>query len=35
MVVHAGSPTGIVHADITLAQSKVKVKVKVTRLINF
>jgi len=27
MVGHAGSTTGIVHADMTLARSKVKVKV--------
>ena len=27
MVGHAGSPTGIVHADVTLTRSKVKVKV--------
>jgi len=25
MVVHAGSPVGIVHADMTLTRSKVKV----------
>jgi len=31
MVGHAGSATGIVHADMTLAQSKVKV----TGLLNF
>jgi len=39
MVGHAGSPTGIVHADVTLTRSKVKVKVKakvkVTELLNF
>ena len=33
MVGHAGSPTGIVHADMTLTQSKVKVKV--TGLLKF
>jgi len=33
MVGHAGSPTGIVHADMTLTRSKVKVKV--TGLLNF
>jgi len=27
MVGHAGSPTHIVHVDVTLTQSKVKVKV--------
>ena len=32
MVVHAGSTTGIVHADMTLTRSKVKVKV--TGLLN-
>ena len=32
---HAGSTTGIVHADMTLTRSKVKVKVKVTGLLNF
>ena len=31
MVGHAGSPTGIVHADITLTRSKVKV----TELLKF
>jgi len=30
---HAGSPTGIVHADMTLTRSNVKVKV--TELLNF
>ena len=33
MVEHAGSPTGIMHADMTLTRSKVKVKV--TGLLNF
>jgi len=33
MVGHAGSPTGIVHADMTLIRSKFKVKV--TGLLNF
>jgi len=33
MVGRAGSPTGIVHADVTLTRSKVKVKV--TGLLNF
>jgi len=33
MVGYAGSTTGIVHADITLTRSKVKVKV--TELLNF
>jgi len=33
MVRHAGSTTGIVHADVTLTRSKVKVKV--TGLLNF
>jgi len=33
MVGHAGSTTGIVHADMTLTRSKVKVKV--TALLNF
>ena len=33
MVRHAGSTTGIVHADVTLTQSKVKVKI--TGLLNF
>jgi len=33
MVGHAGSPTGIVHANATLNRSKVKVKV--TGLLNF
>jgi len=33
MVGHAGSTTGIVHADMTLTRSKVKVKV--TGLLNF
>ena len=33
MIVHAGSTTGIVHADMTLTRSKVKVKV--TGLLNF
>jgi len=33
MVGHVGSPTGIVHADVTLTRSKVKVKV--TGLLNF
>ena len=33
MVGHAGSTTGIVHADVTLTRSKVKVKV--TGLLNF
>jgi len=33
MIGHAGSPTGIVHADMTLIRSKVKVKV--TGLLNF
>jgi len=31
---HAGSPTCIVHADMTLTRSKVKVKVKVTKLLD-
>jgi len=35
MVGYAGSPKGIVHADMTLTRSKVKVKVKVTALLNF
>ena len=33
MGIFAGSPTGIVHADVTLTRSKVKVKV--TGLLNF
>ena len=33
VVGHAGSPTGIVHADMTLTRSKVKVKV--TELLKF
>jgi len=33
MVGHAGSTTGIVHADVTLTRSKVKVKV--TGLLQF
>jgi len=33
MVGHAGSTTGIVHADVTLTRSKVKVKV--TGLLSF
>jgi len=33
MVGHAGSTTGIVHADVTLTRSKVKVKV--TGLLHF
>jgi len=33
MVGHAGNPTAIVHADVTLTRSKVKVKV--TELLNF
>jgi len=33
MVGLAGSPTGIVHADVTLTRSKVRVKV--TGLLNF
>jgi len=33
MVGHAGSTTGIVHADMTLTRSKVRVKV--TGLLNF
>jgi len=35
MVRQVGSPTCIVHADVTLTRSKVKVKVKVTGLLNF
>ena len=35
MVWHAGSPTGIVHADLTLTRSMVKVKIKVTGLLKF
>jgi len=35
MIGHAGCPTGIVHADMTLIRSKVKVKVKVTGRLNF
>ena len=35
MVWHAGSPTGIVHADLTLTRSMVKVKIKVTELLKF
>jgi len=33
MVRRAGSPTGIVHADVTLTRSEIKVKV--TGLLNF
>jgi len=33
MAGHAGSPIGIVHADLTLTRSRVKVKV--TGLLNF
>jgi len=33
MVGHAGNPTAIVHADVTLTRSKVKVKV--TEILNF
>ena len=35
MVGYDGSPKGIVHADMTLTRSKVKVKVNVTALLNF
>jgi len=35
MVGRASSTTSIVHADMTLTRSKVKVKVKVTGLLNF
>jgi len=35
MVQHADRTTGIVHADMTLTRSKVKVTVKVTELLNF
>jgi len=35
MVGQAGSPTRIVHAYVTLIQSEVKVKVKVTGLLKF
>jgi len=33
MVGHAGSPTGVVHADMTLTRSKVNIKV--SGLLNF
>ena len=35
MVGYAGSPTYTAYVDMTLTRSKVKVKVKVTGLLNF